>query len=71
MMYHLEYCVWGPQHKKDVELLDWVQRKAVKMIRGVKNISREDRLSELVLFRLEKRSFQDTSCDLTVFEESL
>jgi len=26
---HLEYCVQfcGPQHKKDVELLDWIQRK--------------------------------------------
>ena len=32
---HLEYCTqaWGSQYKKDAELLEWVQRRVMKMIR--------------------------------------
>jgi len=55
---HPESCVqvWGPQYRKDVELLERVHRRATKMIRvKLKHLSYEDRLRELGLFRLKKR----------------
>jgi len=44
-----------PEHRKDVEMLEWDQKRATKMIRGLQHLSCEERLREMSLFSLEKR----------------
>ena len=54
---HLEYCIqaWRPYRKKDIDILERVQRRATKMIQKLRNISYEMRLKECGLTTLETR----------------
>ena len=53
---HLQFCVqlWGPQHKKDMDLLERVQRRPQRRSGGW-NTSLMGTDRELGLFSLEKR----------------
>ena len=59
---HLESCIqlWSPQHRKDMDLLEWAQRRTTKMIRGLECRCYEERLRELELSSLQKEGCRET-----------
>ena len=54
---HLEYCIQAvrPFRKKDINILERVQRRAIKMIQKLRNISYEMRLKECGLTTIETK----------------
>jgi len=64
-----ESCIQlrSPQLKKDMNLLEQVQRRAMKKIRGLEELSYEERLRELRL--LEKN--RPPCCGLSIYKWSL
>ena len=54
---HLEYCIqaWSPYLRKDIDMLDKIQRRATKLIPGLRGLSYEERLQECGLTTLETR----------------
>ena len=45
---------WTPQYKRDMDIPDRVQQRAMKMIKELEYLSYEERLRELGLFSLQK-----------------
>ena len=60
----LEFCcqTWSPYYKKDINLIEGVQRRATKLVTGMKELNYDDRLKQLGLQRLEGRRMRS---DLT------
>ena len=54
---HLEYCIqaWKPYRKKDIDILERIQRRATKIIPELRHLSYEEHLTECGLTTLETR----------------
>ena len=54
---HLEYCIqaWSPHLRKDIDMLDKIQRRATKLIPGLRDLTYEEKTKVCGLTTLETR----------------
>ena len=57
---HLEYCIqaWSPYLRKDIDLLEKIQRRATKLIPGLIDLRYEERLKECGLTTLQNANIK-------------
>ena len=55
--HHLKYCIqaWIPYLRKDIYMLEQIQRRTTKLIPGLRDLRCEDRLKECGLTTIETR----------------
>ena len=50
--------MWSPYKQRDIDLIEGVQRRAVRMVTGMGNMSYEEKLEKLGLTKLVERRFR-------------
>ena len=63
---HLEYCIqaWNPHLRKDVDMLEKIQRRATKLIPELRDLTYEERLKECGLTTLETRRLRGNQIEV-------
>ena len=70
---HLEYCIqmWRPQYRRDIDLLERIQKRATKMIQGMKHLLHKDRLRAGAVQLEEEKTLQKPDSSLSVCKGEL
>jgi len=65
--YWVQYCT--PQYRKDIEVLELVQRRAMRLVKSLENMPYKERLKELELFSLGNKVLRVDLIDLFQYLE--